>query len=134
MTTASERVVPAHATPQWLTDEVVALYTEGLSSEEIGPRLGIAPRRVIRILDRAGIERRRTNRPMSVEQREWLAKGLAEGVPATWLAETLGIHQSSTTKYREDPQTVQEWNRAWSQIRHNPTLLELHREFAPRGR
>lgn len=60
-----------------------------------------------------------------------------EGMPASWIAEDLGVHvhtvQSSTPA---DPAEVQAWRSDFQHIRKDPELFALHCEFAParRGR
>ena len=57
---------------------------------------------------------------------------ISEGMPSTWIAETLGIDKSTIFYYaRHKKENVLEWRRVWTYIRRSPELLKLHREFAP---
>lgn len=62
-----------------------------------------------------------------------------EGMPATWIAEELGLSvgrvREIVSRWLPDDlrqKNTVEWSMAWSQIRPNEELLELHREFAPK--
>lgn len=60
---------------------------------------------------------------------------LEEGMPATWVAEDLGVPSeyiyAVSTQIQDRAEHVLEWQRAWARLRRNPLLLDLHREFNP---
>lgn len=57
-----------------------------------------------------------------------------EGEPCNWIAEDLGVTPSQVRQNTTPPADAdREWKSAWSQIQRHKHLLDLHREFAPRG-
>lgn len=55
-----------------------------------------------------------------------------QGVPVTWIADTVGMTNEQIRKFVKRKGNM-EWKRVWPKIRSNDTLLELHREFAPKA-
>lgn len=67
-------------------------------------------------------------------------RDLAEGgVPANWIAETVGMNPTTVRKliikrgWRRPGEARRDWSTIWARIRRNPELHALHVEFAPRG-
>lgn len=88
-------------------------------------------RSIQRALIRFQLRQKLDNRKITEEQIEAMKRLHEVGTPQTWIAETVGCEVSSVVDYvgpRRDP----EWRSVWQEIRRNPTLLELHREFKPR--
>lgn len=60
---------------------------------------------------------------------------LADGQPATWVREELGLNSDQIYNISKDipnrAEHVLAWQQVWAQIRRNPTLVALHREFNP---
>lgn len=111
---------------------ILERYASGDTMLAIGNTLGVNFRTVRRVLQANG-----AYVPAVRVDREGLKKFMADGMPANWAAETLGMnYETARTAARATPgrrENAAEWNRVWSQIRNNSTLLELHRQFAPHG-
>lgn len=107
------------------------LAAQGLPRAEIASRMSIHVDSVSRTLMRIGMARSRNNK-ISAEQYERMRILVAEGMPATWIAEDIGCDRSTVTSaYPFGKEAKAEWARAWSRIRNSSALLELHKEFAP---
>lgn len=67
---------------------------------------------------------------------DWAIDQFREGVPATWIAEEMGV-SVDVVRYRARLAGIRGrrsgWASVWPQIRSRSDLLKLHREFAPRG-
>ncbi|KZE41440.1 hypothetical protein [Microbacterium sp. T32] len=70
--------------------------------------------------------------PAAVARAEEL---LADGQLATWVGEEVGLGRSSiyaiAKQVPDRAEHVLAWQQVWAQIRRNPTLVALHREFNP---
>lgn len=115
-------------------DEAIAeLWAEGRDHHEIAAAVGRNPQSVTRALTRLGL--RDMRQPLIVD-RDRAQRLAEEGMPATWIAEDIGVSRdaalriaSAVPNHREN---VLEWRRAWAGIRHRPALRELHAEITPR--
>lgn len=60
---------------------------------------------------------------------------LADGQLATWVGEEVGLGRSSMMAIARGipnrAEHVLAWQQVWAQIRRNPVLVALHREFNP---
>lgn len=60
---------------------------------------------------------------------------LADGQLATWVGEEVGLSRSTMMAITKGvpgrAEHVLAWQQVWAQIRRNPTLVALHREFNP---
>lgn len=60
---------------------------------------------------------------------------LEEGMLATWVADDLGVTRATVYPIAitipDRAQHVLAWQQVWAQIRRNPDLVALHREFNP---
>lgn len=56
-----------------------------------------------------------------------------EGMPASWIAEDLGCRRESIFRSGiiATDEASAEWRAVWQQIRRNPVLAGMHREFQP---
>lgn len=72
--------------------------------------------------------------PLTGEQLSWAAEMRGQGMPSNWIADTLGCAiKSITTRYPMAGEDQRAWKTVWLQIRKDPRLLELHREFCPQS-
>lgn len=116
-----------------LVERVRALTEAGMSAPQIALELNIVERTVNRYRARAGVAQV-PPRALTPEELRWLHAVRAEGMPATWVAETIGVSQDTVRRRGRMPAGARrEWLTAWAGIRHNPTLLALHREFVGEG-
>lgn len=75
------------------------------------------------------------SRRMTDVDRARLAVLRAEGMPASWIAEDLGVHTHTVqTAVPADPEQVAAWRSDFQHIRRNPALFALHCELAPKAR
>jgi hypothetical protein len=108
----------------------VMTIEEGMSAPAIALALGVSERTVTRYRRRLGISLE-APREATPQEIEWMLAARAEGMPATWIAETVNLKRDAVQRRERMPEGArQEWLAAWSAIRRNPTLLALHREFA----
>lgn len=90
-------------------------------------------------LESSGVKFRRPSPPLSPELREWAFALLDDGVPATWVGESVGRDRTPlVAMYKRarghGPRSGQEFARdAWSHIRFRPELRALHNEFMPKA-
>ncbi len=114
---------------------IAARYAAGDDVQMIAAQFGITERTVCRALVRTKARPPRAERLQHDAQRVLLV--LADGMPANWAAETLGMNYEPVARLaRQLPsrrRDVSEWQRVWGEIRNSPTLLALHYQFAPRG-
>lgn len=110
---------------------VKELTEAGFSTRQIAEALQISTRAVTRNRARAACSRK-VPPPLSPEARQWVREARADGMPSTWVAETVGCNVSSVGKTAPlGAELAREWRQIWQQIRRNPVLLALHHEFAP---
>lgn len=58
----------------------------------------------------------------------------ADGMPATWIAESVNVAPESVRHYLGPrPDVAPDWRPVWQAIRRDIELAKLHREFAPSG-
>lgn len=120
----------APMTPEQL-DVIRDLSAKGVFVSEIARQLGVTDRAVTRRRARMGLSRPTTRR-MDEATRERVLCLRAEGMPGRWIAEDVGFNEDWIYKIAPgSPEDVREWRSAWMKIRKNPTLVALHREFAP---
>jgi transposase len=108
----------------------------GKSLGYIAAELGITRRSVSRYRARLGTPAPETAlRPKALtpELDELVRRMRADGVPTTWVADTVpGMTPDQARRYPMGRENQLEWQRAWAAIRRNPTLRALHYEFAPK--
>lgn len=78
-----------------------------------------------------------TTRRLTAIDKERIEALRAEGVPASWIAEDLGVHTHTVQSMTPaNPEEVAAWRSDFQHIRKDPELFALHCEFAParRGR
>jgi len=110
---------------------VVELTQQGRSAAEIARELGVNSRIVVRHRSAAGVARQKAPL-LTAEERDWIAAARADGMPSTWIAETIGCHPGLVHRIAQlGEEEVSAWRSEWLRIRRNPVLLALHREFAP---
>ncbi|MEO8261647.1 MAG: hypothetical protein ABI566_03670 [Pseudolysinimonas sp.] len=69
---------------------------------------------------------------VTIDQIERAGMLRAEGMPAPWIAEDLGLPPATIRRIAPaDPEGQREWLRSWGRIRAVPALLALHNEFSP---
>lgn len=111
---------------------IVQMTREGSTAREIAQRLKVTPRTVTRVRSAMGIANE-APAELTAEQIARIELLIGEGMPSTWVAEDVGCARWTVLKYmRLGREATSEWLQAWCAIRPNPTLLQLHREFAPR--
>lgn len=101
----------------------------------------VHPDSIRRILREAGAENpwKKMDGPASdrfatPEKIALMKKLAADGMVATWIAETVGLSAESVRKHLGTrPDVAVDWRPVWQEIRRNPVLSALHREFAPKG-
>ncbi|MBB4667074.1 hypothetical protein BKA24_001783 [Microbacterium marinum] len=76
--------------------------------------------------------------PLPFELEAWAQGLMAEGMPASWVAEDLDVRgniaRGIRARHMDADQRAEvdaEWRSVWGDIRRNEELLELHRQFAP---
>jgi hypothetical protein len=132
----SRRPGRSTATTRQTDVELARLYNSGMTEvRHLANEVNMHPDSVTRALRRIGLRETKTPRPYSTEELERIASLTLEGVPATWIAEDIGRNPESVrTKASKMPGALErtaQWSQVWSAIRRAPTLLELHRQFAP---
>ena len=128
---------------------ILSLQKRGLTHAEIAAHLNASgavghlgqPFTVASVCKRIGRAKRSKPKaaPTGAEE-QWLRLRADEGIPATWLAESISNRSvwsarriaSEVTTETERASANLEWKRVWSGIRHNEELYALHQEFAPR--
>lgn len=126
---AGPRVPAAPVGPLVTAAQVEAGEARGLSYPQLAAQLGVSTKTVWRARRRAKLIGSRV-RPVTTEERARVKLLASERMPATWIAEDVGRGVSWVrAQVRGGPDS--DWSSAWHQIRQNPTLLALHREFAP---
>jgi hypothetical protein len=111
--------------------EIIAAYRGGCVNRNLlASRFGVSKRTIERAL--RGICQGRKSVPVDPDAALAL---LAEGMPANWASETLGVSYEALRPIArtipDHDEAVREWKRAWSAIKRNPELLDLHEQFAP---
>lgn len=119
------------------TREVLeAFLAQNFDRHQIADRLRIHPDSVTRALKRHGLrEPKQKYTPAELERIRILA---LEGMPASWIAEDLGrttrAMSSHLLHHVPRPDDLKQWHYVWPSIRRNAELLDLHNQFAPKGR
>lgn len=116
-------------------ERMVQLSKAGHAPPSIARRLGVSERTVFRWLNRLAGDGWKTMRPVVSEAQSARALTLlAEGVPAMWVAEEVGIDPRTVRDLRDRAGLPrdEEWKRIRLQIQHDPVLFALHKEFDPR--
>ena len=112
---------------------IVEMFRDGRRVKEIAESVGITGRSVQRALVRLGA---RPPLDRNLANRERVRLLAAEGMPANWIAEDVGISASRTREHAKKApghaESVREWARVWQSIRRSDELTALHRQFAPR--
>ena len=125
-----------HYLTEAVKDAIWVLQAEGVSEAEIGRRLGLPKRTVSKYLERVGgigpRSRRRSERCLTLAEREEISRGIARGESARAIGRTLG--RSHTTVSREINRCGGHWRyrahtaerAAWGRARRpRATKLEL---------
>lgn len=118
--------------------QMVEHLADRMSFEEIGELYEIHKDSARRLARQYGLLRPPPKK-LTADQRALGARLLEDGAPMTWVAETLGtgsavIHRSAwgrAAMKRRPVDAVSTWLSTWPYIRRNPTLVALHRQFAP---
>lgn len=113
-------------------DEIRRLYVAGVTdTRQIASRFGVTERTAQRALVRAGL---RPPRQVHTPQHDELRRCLADGMPANWAAETVGVTYNVAARVaRHMPnrrEHVEEWDAAWREISRDPKLRRIHDEIA----
>lgn len=132
---------PEYRSPTTVTrEELEECQRLGLTQDQAAARLNLAQGRYVGRRERQlGIARpsREIHARLEGEVRERANTLLADGQPAPWVSETLnlaGDRVRELAQARPDHDAhIAEWREVWPQIRRHPALLELHRQFAPKG-
>jgi hypothetical protein len=74
---------------------------------------------------------------LTEEQLQRATTLIDEGMPATWVAEDLGLpnRHAINKRFQDRPGrevSRKEWERVWFRIMNSPILLDLHQQFTPR--
>lgn len=111
--------------------EKVRLMTEqGFGVPAIAEAIGVHERTVSRHRAKLGIAQGACTEP-TPEQVLWLHAMREEGMPAKWVAETIGVKPDTVRRRHGMTDSARrDWLKTWSSIRRNPALLALHREFS----
>lgn len=132
---------PEYRSPVTVTrEELQECQQLGLTQEQTATRLNLAQARYVGRRERElGIPRptREFHARLEGEVRERANALLADGQPAPWVSETVNaagdrIRELAQMRPDHDAHILQ-WRQVWGQIRRNPVLLDLHRQFAPKG-
>lgn len=132
---------PEYRSPLSVTrEELRECQQLGLTQEQAAKRLNLAHGRYVGRRERQlGIPRptREFRTRLEGEVRERAQALLSDGQPAPWVSETFNAaadDMRELAKQRPDHDAhIAQWQRVWAQIRRNPALLDLHRQFAPKG-
>lgn len=124
--------------PPRITDEAIKkLVASDTPIEEIAALYKVSERTVVRAMRHAGIPPTVRSLPFTDAEldRAWVL--LEEGMPLTWVAEDLHrgeqhLRERLSSDVGHKLKTGEGWHQVWSGIRNDPTLLALHREFAPK--
>lgn len=98
---------------------VVQLTREGWSAAQIGQRLGITDRSVLRHRAKAGVSLTGPATPLSADELEWVRELLADGCSRNEAARTVGRATSTIARYFPDS--------GWSREQTNAYLAALRR-------
>lgn len=102
-----------------------------MSNAEMASELGVTERSITRARRALSLSGESAS-PLTDEEIAWARIVRAEGMPMSWVAETLGCSAQPIQKFSplaEDD--AKEWRNAWLQIKRRPELLELHWEVSP---
>ncbi|MDL5351135.1 hypothetical protein [Microbacterium sp. zg-YB36] len=113
------------------TEDLLALHAAGTTAVEIARRMGIPEWQVRRRLREAGVPAKPLRR-LTAEERDWVMRSRAEGVPAVWIAETLDIQGKAVSRLCRNDAETDVWQQTWPQIFKDAELLKLHQEFSPK--
>lgn len=68
---------------------------------------------------------------VSPSQRDWLVESSRDGMPAAWIAETVGVPEWLVYEIAKGLRVRRQAESVWPMIHGRPVLVKLHREFAP---
>lgn len=114
-------------------ERLLELLAEGLTEHQMGQALGVSERSINRAMIRHGLREKKDLHHIAPEEEQRIAILNSEGMLPSWIADDLGRDNKAILKRTgAQPERNAEWRAIWQQIRRNPELLELHRQFAPR--
>lgn len=112
-------------------DRIREMSQAGVTVGEIAAELGRSARTVSRWRVKNHLAMT-PGRRLTEPERAWARAVVQEGMPIVWVAETLDIDRGAIRNIAPaTPEGVAGWKSVWGQIRYDPALIELHREFAP---
>lgn len=102
-----------------------------MRAPELAEELQVSTRTVQRWFQEAGVPPCRKR--LTGEQAAWADRAAAEGVPWSWIAETVGFSRDAIYKRMREKRihVDSNWKSIQLAIRHDPALSLLHEEFAP---
>lgn len=114
-----------------------AYHAGARTPEALAREVRVTRRHASRLLDRFDPSRIqvRAARKARLSADYCRVKNLArEGLPTAWIAEDVGLRRETVDRWRKRAGIpyAGDYRVAYMSIRRNPTLLELHREFAPK--
>lgn len=124
-----------------IREQVESMLNDGMSLDAICEHIGCRRDSLIRAMRKWGIGKRRYA-VLSEEDRALAIRLVEDGVPFTWIAETVGLHsikielkwvQEAVAKRRAAGHTPDDWLKVWPSILHNADLLRLHHAISPRN-
>lgn len=115
-------------------EKYAALAAQNLPPEEIASRLGVQPRTARLYLRRHSMWEE--DPLIAADDWAWAQKALTEGVPISWVAETIKVSAETLAgRWRKvHGNGTREFAKVWPSILHSPKLFNLHAEFAPKNR
>lgn len=124
----SRKIDPETLVELWVDEGVT-------DTKALAEYFGCTTRSILRAVLAAGLREKQPRLALSKEQVEWIRQARAEGVFVDWIGETLGVGHTVLDRISDPtPGHREEVASTWQQIRRNPTLLALHREFMPKKR
>lgn len=114
--------------------QVLSLVAGGMTRKQVAEHLGVNEKTVDRAFENM---RTRVTKPYSPEEIKRIHALASEGMPVMYIAEDIGrnvqhLAERSDLRSHRPKDAVKEWRHAWGQIKSNPELLELHRQFHPK--
>lgn len=116
-------------------NDTVELWNQGVRDiAQLAAAARVSERQIYRRLIRGGIREPHGRTPRALDQHGRALTLLAEGMPATWVAEDTGVPYNTCLELgRQVPgheELAREWKLVWQQIRKNEELLKHHYDIA----